>query len=264
MEHKLNQARVLFGEARARAQTTAAGLFTNPADTRLCFLHVPKCSGTSLHLALAACYRPWQVYYLETTRSTRLAHDQGVPLMDVRREMLLSRMLGGRHRYVAGHVASSPTLWDVKGFRFATVLRDPVERYFSHYFFSRYKLRRFGRVSEPLEAYIDSARSRYWAHIYLAYFGEWREGMPLAPAVERAKKTLSNLDLVAVVEQPQAMVESFERLLNRPLRLPRVKSNPAPAGESERQVTSALHAKVRAMCEADREIYEYACTLAGR
>lgn len=253
----------VLAEGRARMQTAALSWFAKPLERRICFIHVPKCGGTSLHLGIARQYRPGQVHYLQTADSTREAHALGRPLMEHRRDILRRYMQDERIRYVGGHVAFDRSLYDpfANSWDFITVLRDPVARFLSDYFFNRYKLSTYGRIEEELPQFLETRRSQEWAHTLLLYFGGYRVGEPTGPALERAKENLRLFRLMSFVEDPKGMQRDFESTFQRALDVGRVKTSPVPKGEPERQVTSELRARLQSMCAADLELYAYARSL---
>ena len=102
------------------------------------YIHVPKCGGSSFGAALRLRYLLSQST-IDVTRTKRaVAHLTGEDRIEAdfrMRETELARLLQRRTRCIAGHVRYSFQLHADLGRDYAhvTLLRDPVDRFVSHY-----------------------------------------------------------------------------------------------------------------------------------
>ena len=190
--------------------------------------------------------------------------------MQYREALLLYFMACKGRVFIHGHFPYSEAAHRQYGddYAFITVLRDPVDRYISEYFYNRHhpqSERHKAVASLPLEAYLDSEFGRGQGCQYVRFFGSpaTPEEYRSAECIGRATERLSRFDLVGCVEHGDRFVSDFEREFGRRLSLSRRNQSPAPTGERERVVTPAVLEKIRELCLPDEEIYRYAVALGG-
>jgi len=162
--------------ASSVSQAIAVPLGTSTNAPRLCFIHVPKCAGGALHLALRRHYGLIERHHLSAIWSRRFASWQNTPLRSYRLALLEKRLSSPRLRYVSGHYPITLELLEKHEaeWHFLTVLRPPVERWLSNYFFNRYKSKRHFRTRANLADYLASSPGRASARTYLRHFGGWQ------------------------------------------------------------------------------------------
>lgn len=231
---------------------------------RLCFIHVPKCAGGALHLALRRHYGLIERHHLSAIWSRRFASWQNTPLRSYRLALLEKRLSSPRLRYVSGHYPITLELLEKHeaNWHFLTVLRPPVERWLSNYFFNRYKNKRHFRTRANLTDYLASSRGRASARTYLRHFGGWQPRASTERCVERACQTLNRFHSVGVTERLDLLGNQLGTVLGGTVHVGKHNLNPLPESQRDELVTHELRDAIAQECAADTLIYEHARKLA--
>lgn len=96
-------------------------------DETIIFLHLPKAGGMTLHRILEERYPPERVYTFEGKK----------PLVAVERFRLLPEAQRARYRVLKGHVVYGLHDSTSTPCTYITLLRDPVERVISQYYYAK-------------------------------------------------------------------------------------------------------------------------------
>jgi len=232
------------------------------------FIHAPKCGGTSVGSALRARYLFSQatVSLAESARLRALLwpDSQGVERFYREfeiRDMMMARLVMRGVRCIAAHARYNPTLHstETRPRRYVTVLREPVSRLVSHYFYVR-RQHPESVAGDTIDAFLESEQAQRFGSEYLFYFsGRYQVGeSDVGGLVRRACTHLERFDVVGDTTRMDAFRAAVERVLG--VRLLRLARNKRPA--SERQgFSSAQLARARAICAPDLAIYDHARTL---
>lgn len=234
---------------------------------RVVFHHVPKCGGTSVGRALRkrfilsqatvipeSSYRAFESFTGRDDREQML-----IDVQDLREQMLLY-LLYEDVRCVSLHVRFSNIAYERfhDRYKFVTILREPVERFVSHYFWSTGKPGAHARIEEPFEEFLETDRARRLGASYVEYFsGLPKEADLRTPeAISAAIANLRRMDVVGRLDD----LGRFENLLREALSI-RVKvghENKMRQAKSARQsaVTPELATRVRALCAPDIAVWE--------
>lgn len=225
---------------------------------RLLFLHLPKCGGTSLDAALRDIYlqRRHGVVHLDPQASKRAAEIADDSIRDFRTRVLLYHTAQSRNRYVSGHYSYSKQTWDAfsDDWKLMTVLREPVARWYSAYFYNKYKTNsEHFRIHAPLETYVTSEAAKMAGAIYVRLL---TADVDADDAVGRAIANLHQFHLVGVLEEIDLLVQDCEQTLGVSLNLGWQNSSPRTKYDQAGEVTPEIDKRVRALCEPSLRVYE--------
>lgn len=182
---------------------------------RTVFDHIPRTAGTSVKTALAHA----------------IGQSGDVEEPSCSHSALLS-MAGTDRRFVASHLWFYPGETLSPDFLYATLLREPVDRFLSQYFFFRSHREQAvsGAITDPdvvaavhkdLDAYIaDPERARSFTNVQARHFA-WRvcdapQKLDDKSLLDAAIASLDEFDLVGVSPEAQAFVDAYCDLLSLP------------------------------------------------
>lgn len=258
----------------------------------LVFVHVPKCGGNSIVDAIRRDFRLRHQWINHERIGTvaamldRTTYARGTWLLDQTSlnhfYTVLAYYLQGGESFVSGHVGVSKAILD--GFSethiFLTVLRDPVERWISHYRYN--KLNRSGPgelprrdfegdLAEELDRYINSpiGRERGRMFTWMLGGGAANEGIGSPAAVALAKENLARFHVVGLIEDTDSITRQLSRYCGRRLRIPRrnvtaIRERKAKVDyDVSAAIEPGMRARIETLCSQDREIYEWARGLAA-
>ncbi|TFL16374.1 sulfotransferase family 2 domain-containing protein [Jannaschia formosa] len=237
---------------------------------RFVFHHVPKCGGTSVGRALRKRYllsqatvtpeSSFRAFETFTGRSDR--ERMLVDVLDLREQMLLYLMYEDV-RCISLHVRFSKAAYETfrDRYRFVTILRDPVVRFVSHFNWSYGKVGVHGRIEEPLEEFLGTARARQMGSSY----GEYFSGLPSdadfgsAEAVERATQNLAHFSVVGRLEDLDGFRTQLSDALGIRVRIGH--ENRGRAGSKSLRVddlSPEIQDEIRRLCAPDIAVYQAA------
>jgi hypothetical protein len=174
--------------------------------------------------------------------------------------------------YITGHFTFSPGQWFAADRYLLTLLRDPVDRIISHYYFSRNHVTLKGkdravalaknlRIEEyvlcddpDVRNQIENFQTRHFAP------AAWDGAEELTPArqLELAKASLDRYDLVGVLQD----IDDFFLALACDLDLPPLAETPHANATRQRasisEVDAALRRRIESMNESDLELHDVA------
>lgn len=231
------------------------------------FIHAPKCGGTSIGQALRLRYFFSQstIALAATGRAVDLRYPdlRGVERFEAEyrlRETVLLYHLGRGVRCVSAHVQFSEAAY--RGFAdcyaFVTVLRDPVARFLSHYYYVR-RHHPEAQITDNLEQFLETETALRFGSQYLFYFGgayQFRID-DVAERIEAAVANLTRFDLVGDLSDLPSFRRQLQKLLG--VRIWAGHRNKAPEPTSRQALEPHLKARIAEICAPDLRIYEAVC-----
>lgn len=241
--------------------------------TRIAFVHVPKCGGSSLTVALKTAVGLH--IQIPGRGSAVLAHEAarrtaGVLDRDYNRfcaDLLPYYLANHSLSFIAGHwPVRNAALEEFSGeWDFVLLLRHPVRRWLSNYFYNRYKSGDHFRIDQELDEFLDTHRARWYGCAYAAYlapddfaYGDDPAGAPIENAVAK----LQRFRIVGVLEHLDSMAERFRRIYGARLNIPHANPNPRGKAYARRDVTPEQMERIERLCQPDMRIYGDALELA--
>ena len=233
------------------------------------FHHVPKCAGTSVARALRMRYLPsqtgivsWASFYAAGAFHPHCNTLQTWPhVLDLREKILVYHMYS-HMRCIAAHVQFSNLAYEKFSdtYKFITVLREPVSRYISHYFWDFNGIEEWARISVSLDEFVESEMGVRYGTL----FGEFFSG--LAPdsnfgspeAVEAAKRNLDKFAVVGFLDDMQRFRQNLKTELGVSVSIHHQNKSRVEDQTKKKLVTPELRQRITKLCASDIEIYNYA------
>lgn len=228
--------------------------------------HVPKCGGTSVGRALRMRYLLSQSSILPgPAHRAMLSLD---PQADVRtqwnstlqfRESMLLYLMHCDTRCISAHVAFSNAAYREFHSRYAfiTLLREPVARYISHYYYGVAADDPKSGIS--LDAFVGTPMGRSFGTRYVEYFrGEANiDNLDLRESIDAAKANLHRFAAIGFLDRIDDFSRQLRKLLN--VRISVGHENKARRGnDGGQRIDAQLMRRIETDCAPDIEIYEYA------
>lgn len=224
---------------------------------KICYVHMPKCGGTSLMYAIRNPYLYWDATRFKSERAAKEAIKLGVDMHAHKEACLVDLLNNSRYNYVMGHfrctkatVSQFSDQWN-----FITLLRNPVDRWFSHYFYNRFRRKGHFKHEMDIEEYLETESSRAIGSLYVRFLSSHQDARSSA-AIADAIENLETFALVGLLEKKEEMAREFEKTFQRKLHLK--KKNKSPAASKlikEIRDNPAIEKQVEQICKPDLEVY---------
>lgn len=233
-------------------------------DQRIVFHHIPKCGGTSVARTLRRSYILSQatVKPEETVKAFNTWQDAGregaIGRVADLSELMLLYLLYCDVRCVAAHIPFSDVAFQTFSGRYAfvTVLREPVERFISNYYWSNSRPADQRRIDQPFEDFLETPEAVRLGSTYVRYFSgnPGRETFTSADT-QAAIANLRRLDCVGFLDDIGSFESGLHRLTGRRVNV----GNENVRGTSDKRLaimSGALRDKVLEVCAADRQVWD--------
>lgn len=260
----------------------SSNLFQGSLKQKTFYLHIPKCGGISIRKAIKSCYLSLDILqdrYLTDLPSTAAfnaaqisANQTGYAsdttndyeVLKFRENLLLYYMCQSQIKFISGHFTFSATAYQYFSdkFAFITVLRNPVERWISAYFYNRYKKQGHRKIDADITTYLKSEFGRSQGYEYVKFLGGInKEGdYTSKQAINRAKENLRKFSVVGCLEHKECFVDQFEERFGRKLNIGVAKPRNQQHIKPRSEITEEIREEIKEICSPDLDVYQYVIT----
>ncbi|PID58311.1 hypothetical protein CSB45_04390 [candidate division KSB3 bacterium] len=241
---------------------------------KIFFLHIPKCGGKSCDAAIMKHYDPFSSVHITAAQSFQAAalmYELDDPIvkdfdsvLTFREHLLLYFMHRQGIRYITGHVSFSERAYQEfqKTYNFLTMIRDPVKRWISNFFFHRHKLqnRDYVGIEDDLATFLCSERGTLEGQRLVRMLGGVNSSHDYASqaAIEQAQKNLHKFAIIGCLEHLDLFLAQFRQRFGVSLRFPRKNQNPKTSEYIQTAVSKDMEEKITQICQPDIDVYNYA------
>ncbi len=219
---------------------------SNNSNLRLIFFHIPKCGGTSVDTAIREDLSISDGYISANPHifSTKILQEEEysliTPLYWHGMQSSYIQYMYQDKQIISGHFPFSEKAYNISGHRYAhiTMLRDPVERWISHYRFAKTgfvfhlgekyaKLLSNNSLSleEQLNQFINSPVGSFFGMLQSAVIGgynlfsRWDNNNSRKELLQKAKKNLKFFKIIGFLEDIQKFEEQFHEKIGYPIKI---------------------------------------------
>lgn len=238
---------------------------------RVVFHHVPKCGGTSVGRSIRRAYLLSQgtVTPVESEKAFNAVQRTGphreIGHVSELREMMLLYMLFSDIRCVSAHIPFSNAAFEhfADRYSFVTLLRDPVERFISNYFWNHDRPDAHFRIAEAFEDFLATERAKGLGSTYVRYFcGE--PGENFGPRhVDAAIRNLHRMNSVGFLDEVGHFEVSLHRLTGRKLKIGKENVG-GTSGRRDAILSGTLRDRILEVCGPDRDVWDAVQDLRGK
>jgi hypothetical protein len=238
------------------------------ASRRIAFFHPPKCGGTSVRRWLVSAFG--QPAGLDPIAAEAAAHNIGVGGASEREAILAYFVERKDTRFICGHFAYSRRAFadHEDQFDFITILRNPLSRTLSRFYFkSDQQARQHFPIEGELDDWLQSDDARAAATVFTRMFvGDLMKRLGCgASEAERRAAALQAIDnlkrftIVGMLEHLDAFEHAIQQRYGIHTRMGHARNNPTYPRFA--QQPPPVQDRLRELCQEDMMIYE---AFAGR
>jgi hypothetical protein len=252
---------------RSRVMSFASDPGLEPDARRIAFFHPPKCGGTSVHQWLALTFGG--PAGLDPIAAEAAARNLDVPSVKLREAILAYFVERTNARFISGHYNYSVRafLGHEDEFDLITILRHPLDRTLSNYYYNRF---REGRGHFPIKCSLtewlamDQARSM--ARVFTRMFvGDsdtaealYRHGNchDIRWATSEAIRNLEKFTIVGTLERLKDFQEAVRQRYALKSSIGHLRKSPRPDYRRFADQPREVQERLLELCEPDIMIYE--------
>lgn len=220
-------------------------------------MHIPKCGGTSIFDSISKQYLPDQTFRLDapaSTKSMRILYPDGI-IQEYRLGLLMYALFSQKYHFVFGHFYFNQLAYDCfeKNWKFVTVVRDPVKRFLSHYFYDRFNNIDHHTIHEELDDYLTKPAAKSLGSLMVKYFS----GNPKRIDIEKAKRNTENFSLIGDLDNLDFFSEAFHNCFGISINIKKININPIDAANQKKHLTPSIMERIVELCQPDIELYKH-------
>ncbi len=242
-------------------------IITKTMGNHVVFHHVPKCGGTSVGRALRKKYilsqatvKPEQSYRAFAAFTQRSDRDQlMIDVLDLREQMLLY-LLYDDVRCVSAHVRFSPIAHNAfkETYKFVTVLRDPVDRFISNYFWIAGRPHEHPFVEGSFEDFLQTPSAQRMGANYVEYYCGLDKDADIRSqiAIESAIENLNKFNVVGQLDRLSEFKNDIQDVLGVRLKIGHENKMKQSKSVKKNTVTPELRQRVSELCKPDIQVWQ--------
>jgi hypothetical protein len=220
------------------------------------FMHIPKCGGTSLKKSLIKATGEGNIFDLDAHASKYVAdlYPKEESLHKFRHKLMLYAMASGRYNLIMGHALFSQKDFQpfFDKFSFISIVRDPVERFLSHYFYNKHKSSDHFKLNDSLEDFLASDQAKGFGNYLVRYFS----GRDKKDNLDMAISNLKQFTLIGTLENLPKFEKDFKKEFGKQLNIKLANENPVSATDREKLITDEQMKLIKEFCRDDLIIYK--------
>jgi hypothetical protein len=228
---------------------------------KIFFFHIAKCGGTSINKAIIDCYKPWRnnrsnSVVLLNEEAARFTEQKSMEKgNDIRRDLLNYTMSLPEVNCIVGHFHYSQDTFDVfhNQWNFVTILRNPVDRWFSHYHYNQKSSSKF-KIDIPLEKFIETEAATNFGRAFVDEITDDlnKEHLNIKELTDIAIDRYKKFALVGALENMTQFEEIFEAKFNSKLSINHLNKTSTNTPD----IPSDIYQRVTKLCEPDTYLYK--------
>lgn len=229
----------------------------------ICFIHIPKCGGTSIRSSIK---KNWLNIFLNRklslnhVASSKAAESLNVDVLAFREQLLRFYLYDPQHKFVFGHFRCTSETRQLfqENWSFVTLIRDPVKRWLSHYYFDKFRTTNvsYNKTDLGLEKYLNSEEGIRNARMFIRHYTDYVPGAVLREGlVEEAVENIKGFDVYGILEDMHSFAKSYKTVTGSSLKVRESNKNPK-RGYDQDNIPQELMDQIIELNKYDINIYE--------
>ncbi len=231
---------------------------------KCCFIHIPKCGGSSIKKELRQKLRwkkplSFKEASLNGVAARQLASIGDLTNLQIREVLLRYELSKGDADLVFGHYRCTRETVNTfeNQYHFVTLLRDPVERWISSYFYNRFKKSDYFKIDLDLDEYLKSDVGKKEGTAYTRFFSSAEGFLVSDSQIQDAISCISAFQTVGFLDDFSHFATQISGGFNIRFRARNRNSNPADNYQEAREAILSQHLQtIQSICKPDIEFYE--------